>query len=178
MDVDEKTMKIIVETDLKLSPLKMRTCQHLTDLRKVKKIDPSEDSSQKTERWYGHLRSHFFQKKNCSQLRPFALQKMIAFLQNQQETFLIALKVFRRLKPSSVMVWAATSKTWKSPLIFVPQGAKLNTNSYIELILTPALEEAKKHFKNMPFTFQQDEAQSHTSKKTRNGVRTISTFLE
>ena len=56
-------------------------------------------------------------------------------------------KVFRRQKLSSVMVWAAVSKTWKSPLIFVPQDAKVNTNSYIDTILTFALAEAKKHFK-------------------------------
>ena len=71
------------------------------------------------------------------------------------------------------MVWAAISKTWKSPLILVPQGAKVNTNSYFELILTLALEEAKKHFKNRSFTFQQDGAPSHASNKPRNGVRTI-----
>ena len=55
MDVDEKTMRNVVKTDLKLSLLKMQTCQNLTDLKKEKKIDPSEDSSQQTERWYGHL---------------------------------------------------------------------------------------------------------------------------
>ena len=31
--------------------------------KKKKKIDPSEDSSQQTERWYGHLSSHFFRRK-------------------------------------------------------------------------------------------------------------------
>ena len=75
--------------------------------------------------------------------------------------------IFRRQKPSSVVVWAAISKTWKSPIIFVPQGAKVNTNAYIETILTPALQAAKKHFKDKPFIFQQDGAPSHTSKKTQ-----------
>ena len=37
MDVDEKIMKNAVKTDLKLSPLKMRICQNLTDLQKEKK---------------------------------------------------------------------------------------------------------------------------------------------
>ena len=52
-------------------------------------------------------------------------------------------RVFRHQKSSSTMVWATISKTWKSPLIFVPQGAKVNTNSYIETILTPALKEPR-----------------------------------
>ena len=43
----------------------------------------------------------------------------------------------------------------------------MNTNSYIELILAPALQEAKKHFKERPFTFQQDGAPLHTSNKTQ-----------
>ena len=65
------------------------------------------------------------------------------------------------------MVWAAISKTWKSPIIFVPQGEKVNTNVYIETILTPALQAAKKHFKDKLFIFQQDSAPSHMSKKTQ-----------
>ena len=77
------------------------------------------------------------------------------------------LTVNRRQKPASVMVWAAVSKTWKSPLIFVKEGVKVNTNVYIDEILTPALREMKKHFKNREFTFQQDGTPSHTSKKTQ-----------
>ena len=64
---------------------------------------------------------------------------------------------------SSVMVWAAVSKDWKSPLIFVKQGAKVNKNVYIDDILAPALRDMKEHFKNGDFTFQQDSAPTHTS---------------
>ena len=76
--------------------------------------------------------------------------------------------VFRRQKPSSLMVWATISKTWNSPLIFVKQGVKINSDRYINDILVPALEEMKKHFKDQPFTFQQDGAPSHTSRKTQD----------
>ena len=34
MNVSEKTIRNIVKTDLKMSSLKMQTCQHLTDLQK------------------------------------------------------------------------------------------------------------------------------------------------
>ena len=89
-----------------------------------------------------------------------ATDKMIAFLQNQQETFLIALGGFSDVK-SLLLTWFGTiSKTWKSPLVFVHQGAKVNTNSYTELILTL-------FFKNRPFKFQQDGTPSHTSNKTQ-----------
>ena len=67
---------------------------------------------------------------------------------------------------SSVMVWAAVSKDWKSPLIFVKQGAKVNKNVYIDDVLAPALPDMKENFKNEDFTIQQDGAPYHTSNKT------------
>ena len=39
--------------------------------------------------------------------------------------------VYRTMKPASVMVWATVSKTWRSPLIFVDQGAKINAKCYV-----------------------------------------------
>ena len=65
------------------------------------------------------------------------------------------------------MVLAAVSKTWKYPLIFVKQGTKVNTNVYIDDILTPALRGMKNHFKNEDVTIQQAGAPSHTSNKTQ-----------
>ena len=56
------------------------------------------------------------------------------------------------------MVWAAVSKTWKSPLIAVKQGAKVNTNVYIDGILAPALRDMKEHFKNVDCTILQDNS--------------------
>ena len=76
--------------------------------------------------------------------------------------------VYRRPKPASAMVWAAISENWRSPLIFVKKGDKLNANSYIEDILTPAHVEMKKHFKDDSFTFQQDSAPSHAANKTQD----------
>ena len=43
----------------------------------------------------------------------------------------------------------------------------MNANSYIEGVLTPALVEMKKHFRDEVFTFQQDDAPSHTTNKTQ-----------
>ena len=38
MNVSDKMMRNTVKTDLKLSSLKMQTCQHLTDLQKEKRL--------------------------------------------------------------------------------------------------------------------------------------------
>ena len=75
------------------------------------------------------------------------------------------LTIYRHHTPASVMVWVAVSKTWKSPLIVVKQGIKVNTNVYIDEILAPALRDMKKYFKNEDFIFQQDGGSSHTSDK-------------
>ena len=55
------------------------------------------------------------------------------------------LTVYRHQKPAYVMVWAAVTKPWKSPLIFVKQSAKVITNVYIDDILSPALGDMKEH---------------------------------
>ena len=65
------------------------------------------------------------------------------------------------------MIWDAVSKTWKSPLIFVKKGAKVNTNVYIDDILAPVFRDMKELFKNEDFAIQQDGALSFTSNKTQ-----------
>ena len=48
------------------------------------------------------------------------------------------------------MVWAAISKSCRSPLIFVDPGAKINAKCYVDNILKPMLEYAKDHFVDIP----------------------------
>ena len=48
---------------------------------------------------------------------------------------------------------------------------KLNKNANIDDILIPASQAVKKHFGNENFTFQQDSAPSHTSRKTQAWCR-------
>ena len=74
---------------------------------------------------------------------------------------------YRRQKPASLMVWAGVSATWKSPLIFIPEGCKINARLYIDQILISATTAAKNHFQNQPWTFQQDGASSHTANITQ-----------
>ena len=53
------------------------------------------------------------------------------------------------------------------PLIFVSEGAKINTECYLSNIMMPMLTEAQKCFKSCKRTFQKDGAPSHTSKRTQ-----------
>lgn len=73
--------------------------------------------------------------------------------------------VARAVKPKSVMVWAGVGHGLKTPLIFIPQGVKINADCYIKMLedeLLPWLEENAD-----AIVFQQDGAPSHTAKKTQ-----------
>lgn len=77
-------------------------------------------------------------------------------------------KVFRTQKPASVMVWAAISERGKSPLVFVPQGIKINKERYIEDILEGALIPwCNSVYHDEVWTLQQDGATSHTARVTQ-----------
>ena len=64
------------------------------------------------------------------------------------------------------MVWAAITKSGRSPLVFVEQGVKLNQENYRNDILVGSLLPwAKEHLKKCLWTFQRDLAPSHGAKK-------------
>ena len=73
----------------------------------------------------------------------------------------------RKQCPASVMVWAAVTESGRSPLVF-DQGTKYNQQNYRDDILVGALLPwAREHFKNRPWSFQQDSAPSHEAKNTQ-----------
>ena len=77
--------------------------------------------------------------------------------------------VYQTMKPASVMVWAAVSKTLRSLLVFIDQNAKINAKYYVENILESMLKSAKDHFSNDTlWTFQQDGATSQTANVAQN----------
>ena len=61
-----------------------------------------------------------------------------------------------------------SQEEWRTPLVFVPSGVKINAATYKELVLEPILEDlGEKMFNNQPFVFQQDGAPAHTAKTTQ-----------
>ncbi|VDO80847.1 unnamed protein product [Heligmosomoides polygyrus] len=66
------------------------------------------------------------------------------------------------------MVWAGVCATGRTPLVFVERGAKINTDVYLNDILKKEmLPWAQEHFGSTTWTFQQDGAPAHNSKKTQ-----------
>ena len=87
--------------------------------------------------------------------------------------------VTRHQNPQSVMVWAAVTATGRSPPLFVPTGVKLNSERYVSDILEGCLLPwAKQHFKDEPWTLQQDSAPSYGSIFTQLWIlRKIPSFI-
>ena len=53
----------------------------------------------------------------------------------------------------------------RTNLIFVPQGAKINFQTYRELVLEPEVVHAgEKIFQNHPWTYKQNSVPAHASK--------------
>ena len=131
LKMDPKSMRTIVKTDLNISPLKLKKRPHLTVKDSWKSWSSLEFGMQKDE--------IFFQTKHihCGGNQ----QNYRVLTRHSAEIPGDILIVYRYLKPAAVMVWAAMSKTWKSPLIFVKQGPKSNTNVYIDDILAPVLRD-------------------------------------
>ena len=61
----------------------------------------------------------------------------------------------------------------RTPLIFIPQGANINSINYRELVLERVLNNVgQERFELGSFIFQQDGAPAHTSKATQSWIQT------
>ena len=111
IDVSEKTMRNIVKTAPVVSPIKLRTCHHLTNPQKEKRLTRSKILLNKMK-----------SDKDTEEI-IFSNEKMfnVEVVLNRQNNRILAKssvdipdsmqKGFRRQEPSSVMVWTAVSET-------------------------------------------------------------------
>ncbi|XP_059096829.1 uncharacterized protein LOC131891318 [Tigriopus californicus] len=76
--------------------------------------------------------------------------------------------IFWRQHPASVMVWAGvTSCGKKTPLIFIPEGVKVNQALYLEMLTEKILPWVQSQHWDQSFCFQQDGAPNHTANKVQ-----------
>ncbi len=81
--------------------------------------------------------------------------------------------VLRWQKPASVMVWAGVmSDGKKSPLIFVPEGLKINKEVYLNMLVDQVMPWIKAEYGDTHFTFQQDGAPAHGSRLVQEWCKT------
>ena len=66
---------------------------------------------------------------------------------------------------NSASIMVGVSAKGKTPLVFVPQGCKINAQTYEEHILEPVVKNLRRDmFQGDQFLFQQDGAPAHTSR--------------
>ena len=81
--------------------------------------------------------------------------------------------VFVRQHPAHVMVWAGvTCDGRKTPLIVIPEGVKVNTKVYLDLLKDQVLPWAQQEYGESGYCFMQDGAPAHTSNATQAWCRT------
>ena len=141
-DMSPRTMRRLIREDLKMSSFTIQKRQALSDSVKQKRLDRSKVLLNEVKQgmageivWSDEKIFSVQQAHNRRNDR--VIGRNVKEIPYDQKT------VYRTMKPASVMVWAAVSKTWKSPLIFVDQGAKINAKYYVDNILEPMFESVK-----------------------------------
>jgi len=162
-----RTMRRVVENDLKMSPYKLQKRQLLSGHTIEKRVTRTRLLLNRIKE--GTLPNIIFSdEKLFSVQQSHNHQNDRILSRRREESSGSAGKVFRTQKPASVMVWAAISDRGKSPLVFVPQGVKINKERYIEDILEGALLPwCNSVYGDEVWTFQQDGATSHTARVTQ-----------
>lgn len=69
----------------------------------------------------------------------------------------------RRQNVPNFMIWAGIAKGWRTELLILPKGVRMNSEDYISKVLTPKLMRAIKTHKGI---LMQDGASCHSSRQT------------
>ena len=136
LGISRTSVTYIVRKDLGLSSFKLRKVQFLTDTMKLKRKLRSRGL---LSRFAGDgLNNVLFSDEKLFTIEQAFNRQNDRVLSSNTSTIPETLHYVRRTqKPLSVMVWAGISAVGRIPLVFVPQGVKINSNTYRELVLEP-----------------------------------------
>ena len=151
--ISDRSMRCIIHDDLGMNPYRLHRRHFISDLQRRKRMARCCPLLRDLQHGSDVGEVVFSDEKLFSIEASFNSQnhRVIASSSHQLPSNLRV--VTRRQKPPSVMVWAAVSSSWKSQLIFVPQGVKIYPKTYIESILVPMASSSKKRFGGKPWTF-------------------------
>ncbi|KAK0417925.1 hypothetical protein QR680_013281 [Steinernema hermaphroditum] len=162
-EVSHETMRKLITDDLELVPYKLTKGQLLTDQNKESRLE-------KCRKMKNLSRGDALQRILFTDEKIFTVQPY-RNSQNQRELLPKGSpRVVKRENvhfPQSIMVWGGISGLGKTKLVFVPKGAKINADTYRELILEGAvIPWAQENAENIEWSLQQDWAPAHGAKKT------------
>ncbi|KAI6648091.1 hypothetical protein LOD99_11900 [Oopsacas minuta] len=168
LKVSRCAMTKIVKRDLGMSSFKRKKVHFLSQLVKEKRVARCKGA-------LGRYAVENLEKILFSDEKIFTIQEATN-VQNDRILASSPSKVDEKFRyvsriqnPKSVMVWAGVSKMGRTPLVFVPQGVKINSINYREMVLEPVLKNiGRDMFGGTSFVFQQDGAPAHTSNVTQS----------
>lgn len=178
LGISDRSVRRILREHLQVKPFKVQKVHALSEKQKQVRLERCKLLRER------HARSEL-SNIVFSDEKIFTVEQIInkqndrLWLPDRQGDNAELLQVGRTQAPASVMVWAGVTADGRTPLVFIPQGVKVNSEIYREQVLQEAfLPWVKNHFKNRPYTFQQDSAPSHTARATKdwfraNGIRFI-----
>ncbi|KAI6660612.1 hypothetical protein LOD99_10389 [Oopsacas minuta] len=176
--ISKGSMQNLVKNELDFRSYKRKTVHFLSETIKLKRLSRSKGLLTRLE--IENLDRFLF-----SDEKLFSIEQAT----NKQNDTILApnsssipedvLYVARTQKPRSIMVWTGISANGRTPLIFIPEGVKINAATYRQLILEPVIKHSSRNiFRNQPFVFQQDGAPAHTANITQKWLHeNISGFL-
>ena len=162
--VSRTSMRRIIRDDLKMRPYKLQKRQLLSQATIDKRLERSK--------W---IQNWFRQGTGASVIWTDEKLFTVQAVHNHQNDRILAKNIrnipvnektmFRRQKPASVMVWAGvTSCGQKTPIIFIPEGVKVNQHVYKQMLEDQVLPWFEGQDWESSYCFQQDGAPSHTLK--------------
>ena len=144
----------MVKRDLGLSSLKLRNVYSLTTASRQKRLDRSRSLIQQFAA-HGLDTVLFTEKKIFTVEQSFNRQNDRILTRSVSTMTEDIRNVCQTQNPAFVMVWVRVSAKGKTPLVFVPQGCKINAQTYEEHILEPVVKNLRRDmFQGGQFLFQ------------------------
>lgn len=178
LKISQTSMRKILKNELKVKPLKIQKAHGLTPEQMKVRVERSKSLKRLHES--GLLPNIVFSDEKIFTIEQFVNKQNDRVYLKERSNENMALRLAtRNQKPEHVMVWAAVTADGRSPLAFVEAGIKVNASKYIDTILEPVLKPwLRKHFKERPYTFQQDSAPSHKANITQDWLKNnVSGFI-
>lgn len=165
--ISEGSVRTILKKRLNTFPYKLQKVQELTQQKKATRLKRARALMRRHAS--GDLKNIVF-----SDEKLFTIQQVVnkqndrVWAKGRSSIDSDSFRVTRTQGVASVMVWAGITATGRTPLVFVPENAKINARMYLDLILNGCLKPwAETQFSGIPWVFQQDSAPAHKARTTQ-----------
>lgn len=139
LNISDRSLRRILKDKLQTKPYKIQKVQDLSMRQKQERVKRAKALLQRAAE--GRLENIVFTDEKLFTVEQFVnKQNDRVWLPERSRTHADVLTATRRQKSASVMVWAGITRDGRTPLVFVPEGVKINQNTYRELVLQNVVE--------------------------------------